>query len=175
MKWVVGLKTNTMLMIVERKVKRGGGCIDRSTDGLNVRWWRESEGESVHLTVDVHSSPHLWPWADHSLRDRTMSSTIWEKLRVETLSSALKGGGSSGSGIWLGCLLCPSYARCFRHIQLGGGPGADPRPTGGTTSFSLAPSEELREESSLPLCLDLCSWIQKSGKKMSRRRDRCSS
>lgn len=27
MKWVVGLKTNTMLMIVERKVKRGGAVL----------------------------------------------------------------------------------------------------------------------------------------------------
>ena len=36
-----------------------------------------------------------------------------------------------GSGIWSGCLLVTSLWRFFRHIQLGGGPGADPEHAGG--------------------------------------------
>jgi len=60
-----------------------------------------------------------------SLRDRGRSSTIQRELGVEPLLLNIERSQLRWF-IWFGCLLVASLWKFFRHVQLGGGPRADP-------------------------------------------------
>ncbi len=72
------------------------------------------------------------------LRDKVRSSVIREELKAELLLLCVKRSQLS----WFRHLArkpsgkdATSLARCSRHVQLGGGPGADPGPGGGIISL----------------------------------------
>ena len=69
-----------------------------------------------------------------SLREPEWSSTIQRELRVEPRLLHIERSQLRWF-IWLGCLL-------FRHVQLRGGPGADPELAGGII-YPIWPVEEL--------------------------------
>lgn len=103
----------------------------------------EPEHKGVNLLVDIDSVPFLNYGHENDIADTSTgkglplkgaSTKLWSERCCS--STPMKGAIWGGLGIWLGCLLDPSYMMCFRHFLLRGGVVMDPGPAGEIISLS---------------------------------------